>query len=88
MTLMFFYGSLKRGYENNFRLAGQEFVADAATLPKYRIISIDGWGGLIKDELNGLRVTGEIWRLDEKCLREIDDFETGEGLWRRMHGEI
>jgi gamma-glutamylcyclotransferase (GGCT)/AIG2-like uncharacterized protein YtfP len=61
MTLMFFYGSLKRGYENNHRLAGQELVADAVTLPKYRIISIDGRGGLIRDELNGLRVTGEIW---------------------------
>ena len=88
MKLMFFYGSLKRGYENNHRLAGQDFVADAVTPSKYRIVSIDGWGGLIEDIPNGLAVIGELWRVGDKCLHEIDDFETGEGLWRRLPVEV
>jgi gamma-glutamylaminecyclotransferase len=82
-TILFFYGSLKRGYSNHHRVAGQEYLGDAVTEPGYRIIQIGRYGGLIRDDANGLAVTGELWAVDAKCLAELDAFETGEGLWAR-----
>jgi gamma-glutamylcyclotransferase (GGCT)/AIG2-like uncharacterized protein YtfP len=83
-TILFFYGSLKRGYSNHHRVAGQEFLRETVTEPSYRIIQLGEYGGLIRDDLNGFAVKGELWAVDEKCLAELDEFETGEGLWARF----
>ena len=87
-TVLFFYGSLKRGYSNHHRVAGQRYLGEAATVPGYRIIEIGRYGGMIRDEACGLIVNGEIWAVDAICLAALDDFETGEGLWARMAVEI
>ena len=87
-TILFFYGSLKRGYSNHHRIAGQEYLADAATVPGYRIIELGQYGGMIRDEKCNLAVKGELWALDARCLAELDAFEMGEGLWLRIPVEI
>jgi pimeloyl-ACP methyl ester carboxylesterase len=40
-TILFVYGTLKRGERNYFRMAGQEFVAEATTAARYRVIVPD-----------------------------------------------
>ena len=87
-TILFFYGSLKRGYSNHHRVAGQTFLGEAATAPKYRIIELGQYGGMIRDEADGLAVTGELWAVGAACLADLDAFETGEGLWARMAVEV
>ena len=86
-TILFFYGSLKRGYSNHHRIAGQRYLADAVTSPCYRIIELGQYGGMIRDA-NGFAVKGELWSLDAQCLAEVDEFEMGEGLWQRMPIEV
>ena len=86
-TILFFYGSLKRGYSNHHRIAGQKYLADASTLPCYRIIELGQYGGMIHDE-DGFAVKGELWAVDEHCLAEVDEFEMGEGLWERTPIEV
>jgi gamma-glutamylcyclotransferase (GGCT)/AIG2-like uncharacterized protein YtfP len=49
-TILFLYGSLKRGHENHRLVADQEFVGDAITQPGYRIIDLGRYPGLIRDE--------------------------------------
>ena len=83
-TILFFYGSLKRGYSNHHRIAAQTFLGDAVTLPRYRIIDLGQYGGMIRDETNGLAVKGELWAIDSKCLTELDEFEMSEGVFARM----
>ena len=83
-AILFFYGSLKRGLSNHHRVAGQTYLGDAITIPAYRIIEIEQYGGMIRDDANGLAVTGELWAVDAKCLADLDEFEMGEGLWARM----
>jgi gamma-glutamylcyclotransferase (GGCT)/AIG2-like uncharacterized protein YtfP len=83
-TLLFIYGSLKRGHLNHRRIADQVYLGDAVTAPCYRIIAIDHYGGLIRDEVTGLAVKGEIWAVSRCALLELDDFEMGEGLWERF----
>jgi gamma-glutamylcyclotransferase (GGCT)/AIG2-like uncharacterized protein YtfP len=85
---LFFYGSLKRGYENHFRLAGQEFLGEAVTEPFYRIVAVGGWGGLVRDEAGGFSVSGELYLVDAECLARLDEFECGEGPWRRLSVDI
>ena len=83
-TILFFYGSLKRGYSNHHRIAGQQYLGDAASEPRYRIIELGEYGGMIRDEQCGMSVKGELWAVDERCLAELDAFEMGEGLWMRV----
>src|SRR5438093_10862584 len=83
-TILFFYGSLKRGFSNHHRIADQEYLGEAVTEPSYRIIELGQYGGLIEDRTNGLAVKGELWAVTPRCLAELDEFETGEGLWARL----
>ena len=86
-TILFFYGSLKRGHSNHHRIAGQSYLADAVTRPGYRIIELGQYGGMIRDA-NGFAVKGELWAVDAQCLAALDEFEMGEGLWQRMPIEV
>ena len=82
-TILFLYGSLKRGRENHHLIADQEFLGEATTDPAYRIIDLGRYPGLIRDDADGLAVRGELWRVSRCCLAELDDFEEAEGLWKR-----
>jgi gamma-glutamylaminecyclotransferase len=86
-TVLFFYGSLKRGYSNHHRVRG-EFLGEVVTEPRYRIIELGQYGGLIRDSVNGVAVKGELWAVDAECLAELDEFETGEGLWARFPVDV
>jgi gamma-glutamylaminecyclotransferase len=74
-TLLFVYGTLKRGQGNHAFLAGQEFLGEAVTEPRYRIFDLGPYPGLVVDEANGLAVKGELWAVHVGCLAELDRFE-------------
>src|SRR5436309_9363098 len=82
-TTLFLYGSLKRGYSNHRLVADQEYLGKAVTEPRYRVIELGQYGGLIRDDAAGLAVKGELWAVSRRRLLELDEFETGEGLWAR-----
>jgi gamma-glutamylaminecyclotransferase len=69
------YGTLKRGERNFFRLAGQEFLGEATTAPRYRVFDLGEHPGLVRDEVNGLAIRGELFAVDERCLAALDAFE-------------
>ena len=84
MSLVFVYGTLKRGGSNHSHLAGQTFVGEARTPPGFRLYELDGYPGMIA--LTGDRdgVTGEVWSVDAVCLAQLDLLEgLAEGLYRR-----
>lgn len=61
-TLVFVYGSLKRGYWNNHYLKGATFVGEAHTAKLYTLLD----GGVpfaIPDE-QGLPIKGEVYEID------------------------
>ncbi len=83
-TLLFVYGTLKRGCSNHAQLAGQTFVAPARTLPGFRLHDLGGYPGLYArpDDRDG--VGGELWSVDDAALAHLDRFEgVHEGLYRR-----
>jgi gamma-glutamylaminecyclotransferase len=71
-TLVFVYGTLKRGMSNHRWLRGQRFVDESRTLPSYRMYDLGGYPGLVKTQQNkGLAIEGEVWAVDEPGLRRL-----------------
>lgn len=77
-TLVFVYGTLKRGRENHHWLAGQRWVAAARTKPCYRMFDLGGYPGMIRVE-HGISIEGEVWDVDEGGLARLDVLEDIEG---------
>jgi gamma-glutamylaminecyclotransferase len=73
-TLVFVYGTLKRGRENHRYLREQEFVAEARTAPEFRLYNMGGYPGMVWHR-EGLSIQGEIWSVDEATLARLDVLE-------------
>jgi gamma-glutamylaminecyclotransferase len=87
-TILFVYGTLKRGLRNNHLIADQEYLGAFQTEPRYRVIDLGPHPGLVVDEANGLAVRGELWSLNERSLAELDAFEEVPGPFIRAEVKI
>ncbi len=84
MTRLFVYGTLKRGCRSHARLAHQAYLGDAQTEPGFQLYRLSGYPGLVRAPLTSDAVTGEVYLVDDSCLRELDEFEgVSEGLYTR-----
>ena len=83
-TLLFVYGTLKRGCSNHRYMAGQRFIGLARTAPGYRLYDLGGYPAMVTHPEDRDGVVGEVWSVDEDALRRLDRFEgVHEGLYRR-----
>jgi len=81
--LVFVYGSLKRGYALHWLMKDAEFSGRAVTRPLYRIFHLGSYPGLVEWP-EGLPVEGELYRVNEECLKSLDQAEgVAEGLYAR-----
>lgn len=80
---LFVYGTLKRGERNHGLLRGQEFLGEAATLPQYRLYDQGRYPCLVEVAVNGVKVRGELWRVDAQTMAMLDRFEGAPGLFVR-----
>lgn len=84
LTLVFVYGTLKRGCSNHASLRGQRFIGIASTEPGFRLFSLGQYPGMVRWEEDPGGVTGEVWEVDDDCLNHLDILEgVAEGLYRR-----
>lgn len=92
---VFVYGSLKRGEYNNGCIThhGGEFISTASTVGSYLLLG-GGFPKLVDpadiDKAQGRRyqvykgrVAGELWRVNERGLRELDQLEGTPVHYRR-----
>lgn len=86
-TLLFVYGTLKRGLKNHFRMNNARFVGTACTAPRFRLLHLGGFPGLIRDAQNGYSVTGELWSVPDDTLQALDEFE-GKHVFERQSVEL
>ena len=83
-TLLFVYGTLKRGCCNHGYMTGQTFVGLARTPPGYRLFDLGGYPGIVRRDDDKTGVVGEVWSVDAEALERLDRFEgVHEGLYRR-----
>jgi gamma-glutamylaminecyclotransferase len=84
-TLLFVYGTLKRGCSNHHHLARQEFVGPARTPPGFRLYDLGGYPALAPLPGDPHGVVGEVWRVEADALQKLDTFEgVHEGLYKRV----
>jgi gamma-glutamylaminecyclotransferase len=83
-SLLFLYGTLKRGQINHHLVMKQRFVAPAQTQPGFTLYELDGYPGMVAATEGRDGVIGEIWQIDAACLTLLDEFEgVSEGIYRR-----
>lgn len=76
-TLVFVYGTLKQGFPNAATNRGRRIAAAATTLdpwPLY-LVSERSVPWLIDRKSEGLRVTGELYEVDDDALAAMDRLE-------------
>jgi gamma-glutamylaminecyclotransferase len=80
---LFVYGTLKRGYCRSQFLEGASFAGEAKSLPRYRMVNVGSYPGLVESE-DGLSLEGEVWEVDASRLAELDVVEAvSEGEYER-----
>ena len=85
-TLLFIYGTLKRGAANHSVIAGQKFLGEARSVPGHRLYVVADYPGLVRDPTDTRGVTGELWSVTPTALAGLDAFEgLPEKLYRRDH---
>lgn len=84
-SLVFVYGTLKRGGSNQHYLAGQTLLGPAALRSGHALYSLGDYPGLVADPDATGTVTGEIWRVTPAALAGLDELEgIEEGLYARV----
>lgn len=71
--IVFVYGTLKRGQVRHAGLAGQRFVGEARTLPRYRMVNLGTFPALVEGGTGS--IVGELWSVDAACLARLDYIE-------------
>ena len=69
------------------RYARQRYLGEAATAPRYRLYDTGTYPALVEDP-RGVSVRGEIWEVDDTCLRVLDAIEDVPSLYERREVEI
>lgn len=83
-SLLFVYGTLKRGGCNHRQLADQTFVEEAQTVPGFQLFDLGGYPGIAAVPAATVGVTGEVWSVTEAAWQRLDEFEgVPKGLYRR-----
>lgn len=71
-SLLFVYGSLKRGRSNHGELRAAEYLAHARTAPCFALRVIAGYPALVAGTRS---IEGELYRIPSSALPALDEFE-------------
>jgi gamma-glutamylcyclotransferase (GGCT)/AIG2-like uncharacterized protein YtfP len=78
---LFVYGSLKRGFRHHDLLGGAPFEGDARTAPGFSLVLQGEYPALVRSGTEC--VHGELFRVTDELLAELDRFEGCPDLYRR-----
>jgi gamma-glutamylcyclotransferase (GGCT)/AIG2-like uncharacterized protein YtfP len=82
---VFVYGSLKKGFHNNYLLGKSKLVAEG-TLPRVKMLRLWGFPGLV-DGKGGAE--GEVYEIDDLTLATLDRLEgVAYGFYKRETREV
>jgi gamma-glutamylcyclotransferase (GGCT)/AIG2-like uncharacterized protein YtfP len=72
MSLLFVYGTLRRGHANHDRLEGATLIGRVSTVSAYTVASFAGFPALVPGTT---AVPGELYAVSDALLGRLDDFE-------------
>ncbi|WP_339733663.1 gamma-glutamylcyclotransferase family protein [uncultured Gimesia sp.] len=80
-TLIFVYGTLKRGFCRSHYLTDQIFLEAARTIPGYTLYDCGAYPGLVIDAEAGVSIQGELWSVDGPGIEILDKVEGVSENW-------
>jgi gamma-glutamylcyclotransferase (GGCT)/AIG2-like uncharacterized protein YtfP len=69
---LFVYGTLKRGGIRHGPLASQRYLGEARTAPRYALLDLGDFPGLVARGEGGTAVEGELYELDRSLVSWLD----------------
>lgn len=87
-TLVMVYGSLKKGYRLCRYLESSRFIGEVRTAPKYRLVDLGAYPGLLHADRDGDSVAGELYEVDDRTLAVLDEVEGVPHLYDRERIEV
>lgn len=81
--LVFTYGTLKKGHGNHRLLTGSHFVSEAETRHRFKMYDVVGFPVLIGPTVDGHRVRGEVYLVDDKTMAQLDRLESAGRVYDR-----
>lgn len=84
MIKLFVYGTLKRGYGNNYHLDNSTFLGEAETKPEYNLFNV---GFPIAERKGTTSVKGEVWDVAEEDIDSIYRLEGYSGTPTKDGGD-
>ncbi|KAI2806520.1 hypothetical protein BLOT_008477 [Blomia tropicalis] len=94
-NLIFVYGTLKRSQPNYNVMTDQtngeaKFVCTARTVESYPLVIASRYNipFLLGKPGAGYQITGEIYSVDEKMMKFLDDFEGHPGFYTRLQRQV
>jgi gamma-glutamylcyclotransferase (GGCT)/AIG2-like uncharacterized protein YtfP len=74
MSLVFVYGTLKRGDCRHRFMAGSKFLGLATTASGYRLFHLGEYPAMVEDPSGG-QIEGEVFEVTDATLRLLDEVE-------------
>lgn len=78
---VFVYGTLKKGFGNNYLLRDSKFIGEATTVEKYALY-ISGIPFVTKDEKIS-HIQGEVFEVTKETLLKLDSLEGHPNWYKR-----
>ena len=69
---LFVYGTLMRGGVRGHLLAGQRFLGEARTLPRYALFDLGAYPGMVRRDADGRAVSGELYEVAAGLIPALD----------------
>ncbi len=79
---LFVYGTLMRGGRYHHVLDGQRLRGPARTLPRYALLDLGAYPGLVERPEDGRVVAGEVYEVAAGLLPRLDEIEGVPELFR------
>jgi len=93
-TTIFVYGTLQSGQANCHRLSGQSLIGPAKTVEPYFLFDLGSCPAMVErvpamgDASGESPVHGEVWKIDQPCLKNLDWFESHPTVYCRRNIKV
>ncbi len=82
MSKLSVYGTLKKGFHNNYMLKDSQYVGKWNLPPNYTMLNLGSYPGVVPG--GNTPVRGEVWEVSEEVLKRLDQFEGHPHLFKRV----
>jgi gamma-glutamylaminecyclotransferase len=86
MTKLFVYGTLRQGKSRQAFLKDSKFLGKKKTLPKYNMVSLRAFPGLLEE--GDQKIVGEVYEVNDDTLWVVDRIEGHPSFYERKPIEI